>query len=57
MKELKIIQKDLEYIKEHMVDADTLLTPEEEAGLEKSLKEHKEGKTTKLEDFEKEICK
>ena len=54
-KELKAIRKDLNYIKIHMVDADTILTPEEEIQLEESLKEHKEGKTTLLEDFEKEM--
>ncbi len=57
VKELKAIRKDLDYIKEHMVDVDTILTPEEEARLEESLREYKEGRTTKLEDFEKEIVK
>lgn len=54
-KELKAIRKDLNYIKIHMVDADTILTPEEETRLEESLKEYKEGKATRLEDFEKEM--
>ena len=54
VEELKAIRKDLDYIKEHMVDVDTILTPAEEARLEESLKEYKEGKTTLLEDFEKE---
>ena len=53
--ELKAIRKDLDYIKMHMVDADTILTPEEEIKLEESLKEYKEGKATLLEDFEKEM--
>ena len=39
----------------HIIDEDTILTPEEEIRLEESLKEHKEGKTTLLEDFEKEM--
>ncbi|MCK4491132.1 MAG: hypothetical protein KAU03_00810 [Candidatus Altiarchaeales archaeon] len=55
VKELKAIRKDLDYIKEHMVDADTILTLEEEARLEESLREHKEGKTAKLEDVKKEL--
>ncbi len=53
--ELRAIRKDLNYIKMHMVDVDTILTPEEEIKLEESLREYKEGKATLLEDFEKEI--
>ena len=41
----------------HMVDADTILTHEEEIKLEGSLKEYKERKATLLEDFEKEMGK
>ncbi|MEA3254331.1 MAG: hypothetical protein U9Q22_00670 [Candidatus Altiarchaeota archaeon] len=57
VKELKIIRADLDYIKEHMVDVDTILAPMEEVRLEESLREYKEGKTTRIEDFEKEINK
>ena len=52
IEELKAIKADLEYIKGHMVDADTVLTPEEEARLEESLRDYKEGKTISLEKFE-----
>ena len=52
--ELEVIKKDLEYIKEHMVDMDFILTPNEEKILENSIKEFEEGKTVKLEDFKKE---
>ncbi|MDI6859003.1 MAG: hypothetical protein QMC85_00750 [Methanocellales archaeon] len=55
VEELKTIREDLDYIKKHMVDVDTILTPEEEKRLEESLKEYKEGETTRLEDFEKEL--
>jgi len=55
--ELKAIRRDLDYIKEHMIDVDTTLTLEEEKRLNESLKEHKAGKSIKLEDFEKEINK
>ena len=55
--ELKEIRKDLEYIKVHMVDVDTILTHEEEMRLDESLKEYKEGKVTRFEDFEKEMEK
>ena len=42
-------------IKEHMVDVDTVLTPDEKERLEESLEDFEEGKTTSLEDFEKEM--
>jgi len=51
--ELKAIRQDLDYIKKHMIDVDMILTPEEEARLEESLKEYKEGKAVSLEEFEK----
>ncbi len=61
---LETIHKDLEFIKnkvieieKHMVDVDTVLTPEEERRLEESIKEYKMEKTTSLEDFEKEMSK
>ncbi|PKP60196.1 MAG: hypothetical protein CVT88_03575 [Candidatus Altiarchaeales archaeon HGW-Altiarchaeales-1] len=54
---LMAIRNDLEYIKAHMVDADTILTPDEEINLEESLEEHNKKKTILLEDFEKEIQK
>ena len=53
--ELRAIRKDLNYIKMHIVDSDTVLTPEEEIKLEKSLKEYKDWEATLLEDFEKEM--
>jgi len=55
--ELKVIRRELGYIKEHMVDVDTVLTQEEERILDESLREFEEGETTKLEDFEKELMK
>ena len=57
LEELKVIRKEVEEIKEHMIDVDTTLTLEEEKRLNESLKEHKAGKSIKLEDFEKEINK
>ncbi len=55
--ELKVIRRELGYIKEHMVDVDTVLTQEEERLLDESLREFEEGEATKLEDFEKELRK
>ncbi len=54
MNKLDVIKAELDYIKEHMVDVDTILTSEEEEILEQSIKEFKEGKTTSLEELEKE---
>jgi len=51
--ELKAIRADLNYIKENMVDVDTILTKEDERALDESLKEHKEGKTTPLEELKR----
>ena len=53
LKKLETMKSDLDYIKEHMVDADTILTKEEENILEKGLKEYKEGKTISLDEFKK----
>ena len=53
--ELKAIRTDLDFIKEHMVDVDTILTPEEEERLDEAIEEHKSGKAVSLEDFEKEL--
>ncbi|MBN1763315.1 MAG: hypothetical protein JW878_09635 [Methanomicrobia archaeon] len=56
--ELKAIRAELEYIKAHMVDADTILTPDEEAQLEEALTEYEAGKAAKLKDvFERELNK
>ena len=52
--ELKAIRADLNFIKEHMVDIDTILTLEEEKKLDEAIEEYKSGKTVSLEDFEKE---
>jgi len=54
MEELKAIRKDLDFIKEHMVDIDAILTSEEEKILEEAMKELREGKATKLEKLESE---
>lgn len=53
MKELKEIKKEIDYIKEHMIDSDFILSVEEEKILEESMKEFEEGKAIKLEDFER----
>ena len=54
IQELKDIKREFHFIKEHMVDVDTILTPEEEVELDESLKELKEGKTSfEIDNFKK----
>lgn len=55
IQKLDVIKTEIDYIKEHMVDIDTILTPDEESRLNESLKEFKQGKTTSLQDFEREM--
>ena len=57
LEKLDAIKSELDFIKKHMVDVDTILTHDEEERLEESLRDLKEGRTTSLEDFEKEIAK
>ncbi|HLC75315.1 MAG TPA: hypothetical protein VJH88_05695 [Candidatus Nanoarchaeia archaeon] len=52
MEELKSIKKELHFIKEHMVDADTILTADEKVLLDESIKHEKEGKLVSLEELE-----
>jgi len=51
---LKAIKIELDYIKEHIVD-DMILTQDDKIALTEARKEHKEGKTIKLEDLKKEL--
>ena len=44
LEELKTIKEELNYIKIHMVDVDTILTAEEKILLDKSIKHEKSGK-------------
>jgi cellobiose-specific phosphotransferase system component IIB len=55
MKELEAIRKDLDFIKEHMVDIDTILTSGEEKMLEEAMKELNEGKAIRLEKLERKL--
>jgi len=51
-KDLKFIKKEINDIKEHMVDVDTILTEEEKRLLDESVKHEKEGKLISLEELE-----
>lgn len=48
------LKREVDFIKNHIVDIDTILTPEENIELNKSLKELEEGKTFSLEDIKKD---
>lgn len=54
-KDLKLVMKELMDIKEHMVDVDTILTPEEEEELERSMENYKLGKTKDYDKIKKDI--
>ena len=55
LKELREIRKELAYIKEHMLDKDSILTTEESEFLKEAEKEFVEGKTIKLVDLKREL--
>ncbi|MBS3145370.1 hypothetical protein J4414_01030 [Candidatus Woesearchaeota archaeon] len=55
LEELKIIKTDLDFIKKHMFDPDTIMTLEEGERFEQSMEELKEGKTTSLSELKKEL--
>ena len=55
MDKLNEIQSELEYIKEHMVDADTILTEEDKVLLEESYENEKAGKLISSEDLRKKL--
>ena len=50
MKELRLIRRDLKYIRTHMVDQDMILSPEERVLLEESRQDLRAGKTRSLDD-------
>jgi len=54
-KEILALRKEVQFIKNRMIDIDLIMTSGEEDALEKSIEEHKKGKTKKFEDLKKEI--
>lgn len=55
MIELKEIKKDLNFIKEHMVDIDSIMTEDDYAALQEYRKQKKEGKLISHEQLVKEL--
>ena len=54
-RELLAIREEVQFIKTHMFDPDTIMTTEEEERYERAMWELKENKTTSLEDLKKEL--
>ena len=54
LKRLEKIEHDLGYLKEHMVDMDMLLTPDELQEFEESMKDYRDGNVYKLNDLERD---
>ena len=53
--ELLALRREIQFIKTHMFDPDTIMTTEEEERYERAMQEHREGKTVSLEDLKKEL--
>lgn len=54
-REILALRKEVQTIKNRMVEIDVIMTPEEEPQLEETLELHKKGKTKRLEDLKKEF--
>jgi hypothetical protein len=54
-RELLALKKEVQFIKNRIVDIDLIMVPEEEAKLEEALEEHKKGRAKKFEDLKKEL--
>jgi hypothetical protein len=54
-REILALRNEVQFIKAHMFDPDTIMTTEEEERYERAMQELNEGKTTSLEDLEKEL--
>ena len=50
LKELRLIRRDLNYIRSHMVDQDMILSPEEKVLLDESRRELRAGQTHSLDE-------
>ena len=54
-REILALRKEVHDIKNHMVEIDVIMTPEEETQLEETLELHKKGKTRRFEDLKAEL--
>ena len=53
--EILALKREIDFIKKHMFDPDTIMTTKEEERYERAMQELKEGKTISLEDLKKEL--
>jgi len=51
--ELQEIKKELHYIRSHMIDVDTFLTPEEEQSVEEAISDFENGETISFDQMKK----
>ena len=54
-REILALRKEVQAIKNHMIEIDVIMDPEDEAKLEEALEFHKKGKTKRFEDLKKEL--
>jgi len=55
MKKLDELKVELDFIKEHMVDVDTILTAEEAKRLDESLEAYKKANVVSLDELKKQL--
>lgn len=55
IEKLDLIKEEIDYIKERIVDADTILDEDDKKALQDAREEYKLGKTISLEDLKKEL--
>ncbi|MEK6872768.1 MAG: hypothetical protein AABW90_02025 [Nanoarchaeota archaeon] len=53
--ELLALKKEVQFIKNRMIDIDLIMTSDEEVVLDEALEAHKKGKTKRYEDLKKEL--
>ncbi len=53
-RELMMLKRELDAMKQRMVEVEVFLTPDEEARLEESLEEYRQGKSVSLKNFKRE---
>ena len=54
-RELLALRREIQFIKNRMIDIDLIMTPDEEVILDEALEAHQKGKTKKYEDLRKEL--
>jgi len=49
------LRKEIQFIKNLMIDIELVMTPDEEVILDQAIEEHRKGKTKRYEDLRKEL--